>query len=77
MRWTGRTLEFILDHGLQVDEAGIIQIPAGKWSDLQYTAASIENSNIRTLLVPSDFGSSLLFENKHFVVVQAKEEKQI
>lgn len=72
-RFTGRALDWVLDHGLQIDKNGLLLIPATKWRCLQYTDVSIDVSmrdrHTKTLCIPSDQGITLLFEHKHFEIV--------
>ena len=67
--WTGREQEWILDHGIQINEGGMLVITKSKWRKLQYTGRSLRNPAVRTLCIPSDFGLCLLFENQHFCIV--------
>ena len=67
--WTGRELEWINDHGLKIDNNGIIQIPRAKWSRMQYTDKSLRHPGKRTLMIPSDFGLCLLTEDMHFEII--------
>jgi hypothetical protein len=69
LTWTGRTQEWLLDHGIQINEDGKLVIPMSKWLSLAYTGRSIRNPEVRTMCVPSDWGSTLLFENQHFYIV--------
>lgn len=69
MKWTGRTLEWILDHGLQTDENGILQIPKSKWNKLGYKDRSLRNPKVKTLCVPADDGMNLIFEGTHFEII--------
>lgn len=68
--WTGREQEWILDHGIQINEDGMLVIPKSKWRKFQYTGRSLRNPAVRTLCIPSDFGLCLLFENQHFCIVE-------
>lgn len=68
-KWTGREQEWILDHGIQINEDGKLVIPLSKWRRLQYTDRSVHNPEIRTMCIPSDHGMELLFENQHFYIV--------
>jgi len=69
LTWTGRTQEWILDHGIQTNEDGKLVIPASKWHMLSFRNRSLRNPEVRTLCVPSDHGMTLLFENQHFYIV--------
>lgn len=69
MKWRGREREWMLDHGLQTDEDGKILIPKAKWDSLQYTDRSIFHPELHTMMIPSDFGSCLLTEGTHFIIV--------
>lgn len=68
-RFTGRSLEWVLDHGFKIDQNGLLLIPAAKWRCLQYTDVSIRDRHTKTLCIPSDNGITLLFEHKHFEIV--------
>ena len=67
--WTGRELEWINDHGLKMDDNGIIQIPRAKWARMQYTDESLRHPGKHTLMIPSDFGCCLLTEGMHFEII--------
>lgn len=69
MKWTGRSQEWLLDHGIHINEDGKLVIPLSKWRKLQYTDRSIRNPDVRTMCIPSDYGMTLLFENQHFYIV--------
>lgn len=69
-KYTGRELEWILDHGIQVNEDGMLVIPKSKWRKLQWTDRSLRDPAIRTMCIPSDYGMTLLFENQHFYIVE-------
>lgn len=69
LTWTGRTQEWILDHGFQVDDRDMILIPRNKWNGLQWTDRSIRNPGKHTLCIPSDFGMCCLTEGMHFEII--------
>ena len=69
LTWTGRTQEWILDHGIHINEDGKMVIKRSQWLSLAYTDRSIRNPEVMTMCVPSDWGMTLLFENKHFYIV--------
>lgn len=70
MIWTGRTQEWILDHGFKTDENGKILIPKSQWKKLALTGTSMRNPQQKTLCIPADDGLNLIFEWMHFEIVR-------
>lgn len=67
--WVGIEREWIFDHGLGIDEEGLILIPRSKWIRLQWTGTSLRNPSLKTLVISSDFGTCLLTEGQHFRII--------
>ena len=70
MDWTGRSQEWLLDHGFKTDDAGKVLIPQSKWRNLAGTGTSIRNPEQRTICIPTDHGLALYFEHKHFQITR-------
>ena len=67
--WDDRELECIFDHGWVVGKDNKLQITKKQFENYQYTDRSIEDSSIRTLMLPSVHGCCLIFEGKHFEII--------
>lgn len=68
-RWVGIEREWIYDHGFRIDDDGLILIPKSKWIRLQWTGTRLSNPSLKTLVIPSDFGTCLLTEGLHFRII--------
>jgi hypothetical protein len=68
--WDAYEKEYIFDHGFLIGEGGILQITKKQWDKLSYIGTSIRNPDIKTLMLPSIHGSCLIFEHKHFEIVE-------
>ena len=60
--------EFIFDHGGRIAADGMIVITKDRFDQLQYTGRSIKDPNVRTWMLPDNFGLNLILEGKHFIV---------
>lgn len=67
--WKGIEREWIYDHGFGIDDDGLILIPRSKWTRLQWTDTSLRNPSLKTLQIPTDFGTCLLTEGLHFRII--------
>lgn len=67
--WDAREKECIFDHGWTIDKDDKIRLTKAQFEKYQYTGRSIHDHNIKTLMIPSIHGCTLLFEHKHFEVI--------
>ena len=68
--WDHIEQEFIFDHGWKINEQEKIILTRKQFNNYQYTGKSIKDNNVKTIMIPSKFGCCLIFENKHFVVME-------
>lgn len=61
--------KYIQDRGWKINEDGLLQITAKQVRKEQYIGRSIHDPSQRTLMIPTLHGCTLLFEGKHFIVV--------
>lgn len=64
----GRDFEWMLDHGFRLAADGIMEISKAGFSRLS-SGRSVRNPDVRTLVVPDDYGIELIFEGLHFRVM--------
>ena len=64
----GRDLEWMLDHGFRLAADGLMEISAAEFSRLD-SSRSVNNPEVRTLMIPDDYGLELIFEGLHFRVM--------
>lgn len=67
-KWDRYEQEHIFDLGGYFDENEVAHFSKERWETMQYTGTSINDENVRTLMIPSIHGCCLIFENKHFVI---------
>lgn len=67
-KWDKTEQEFIFDHGWKLDENEMLILTRKQFDSYQYTDRSIYDHNVRTLMLPSNFGCCLILEGKHFVI---------
>lgn len=70
MMWDSLEKEYIFDHGWVIGDDGRLQITKTQFKKASYTGTSINNPNIKTIMLPSVHGSCLIFEHKHFEIVE-------
>lgn len=69
LRWSERERETILDRGWTISpEDGRIHLTKKQFDTYQYHDRSVSDSHTRTLMLPTDHGCTLIFENRHFVI---------
>ena len=66
----GRDFEYMLDHGFSLAKDGIFEISKAGFDRLSYSGRSVRNPDIRTLMIPDDYGLELIFEGLHFRVIE-------
>ena len=66
--WDAREREWVFDHGGRIDDNGIAHFPAIWFKDFQYTHESFRHPGKKALMISSEFGCSLIFEDLHFVI---------
>ena len=69
MMYDARSREYIYDHGWTIDKEGIINLTAEQFKRHQYTGTMLFDPSIKTLMIPSIHGSTLILEGKHFKIV--------
>ena len=62
-----RMREYLLDHGVRIGEDGFLTIPKSQEKVMQF-AKSVRKPGVRTLVVPSIFGLTLLYEGQHWTI---------
>lgn len=65
----GRDFEWMLDHGFRLAADGVFEISKAEFARLNYSR-SVNNPEIKTLMIPDDNGLELIFEGKHFRVME-------
>ena len=66
MSWSERARAYISARGWVLDENGVIVLTGKQYQSYQHTGRSIRDSSVRTLLIPTEQGSTLILERKHF-----------
>lgn len=70
MNWDSMQREFIFDHGWKINrESGKLELTRKQFDDWCYTGESLNDSSIKTIMMPSVHGCCLIFEHKHFEIV--------
>lgn len=71
-KWDYIEQQYIFDHGLQIDYDNneMLLIKKNQFEKLSYTGKSIKDNSTKTIMIPSVFGACLIFENKHFKIVE-------
>ena len=67
-KWDRYEQEYVFDHGGYFDKDEIAHFTQDTFEHMQNTGKSIRDENIRTMMIPSFYGTCLIFENKHFVI---------
>lgn len=67
--WDAYEKEYIFDHGWRINDSGKIELTKEQFEKNQYSGKSISDKNVKTLMLPSMHGCCLIFENKHFIIV--------
>lgn len=69
--WDYIEQQYIFDHGFQIDYNNneMLLIKKQQFEKL-YHGKSIKDNKTRTLVIPSVFGCCLIFENKHFKIIE-------
>lgn len=66
--WDNIEKHCIFDHGWSIDKNDKIILTEKQFKEYHYSGYSIKDNKIRTLMIPSNYGLSLIFEHKHFIV---------
>lgn len=61
-------MEYINDRGWRVNEEGLLVLTAEQARNAPHFGRSIRNPETRTIMLPSLYGCTLIFEGKHFIV---------
>lgn len=61
--------EYIFDNGWRINADGLLELTAKQASKAPFFGRSIRNQAQHTLMIPSLYGCTLLFEGKHFIIV--------
>ena len=61
--------EYIFDKGWHINADGMLELTAKQAAKEQYIGRSIRNPAQHTLMIPSLYGCTLLFEGQHFIIV--------
>lgn len=67
-KWDAYEQEYVFNHGGRFDADEIAHFSNAWWEIMQNKGVSINDENVRTLMIPSVHGCCLIFENKHFVI---------
>ena len=67
-KWDNYEQEYVFDHGGHFDADEVAHFSKECWERMSYTGTSINNPEVRTMMIPSVHGSCLIFEGKHFVI---------
>ena len=67
--WDAREREYVFDHAGWIDEAGVAHFHHKDFNRMVNIGVSAYDKNVRTLMIPTVNGMSLILEGKHFVVV--------
>ena len=59
--------EYLNDHGIRIAKDGFLTISKQQAKRLHFEK-SVRRPGVRTLVIPSRFGETLLFEGQHFVI---------
>ena len=68
MQFDNYERQYIADRGLRLDDDGLIVLT--KRQAARMTGRSIYRPQVRTMIIPSIHGLCLLFEGKHFRVLE-------
>lgn len=69
-KFDGIELEYITRKGWSINPDGLIEITRAQARKEPYLGHSIRNPRQRTLLIYGTCGTTLLFEEQHFVIVK-------
>lgn len=61
--------EYIYDKGWHINADGMLELTAKQASQELYISRSINDPSKRTLMIPSLYGCTILFEGRHFIIV--------
>lgn len=65
-KWDSREQEYIFDHGWKLDKDEMLILTKEQFNKYQYSGRSVQDKNVKTLMLPSVNGCCLIFEGKHF-----------
>lgn len=68
--WDHIEQEFIFNHGWKFNDKEQIVITKKQFEKYCYTGKSIKDNKTKTIMLPSKFGCCLIFENKHFIIME-------
>lgn len=61
--------EYIFDNGWRINDEGLLELTAKQANKAPYFRRSILDPAKHTLMIPSMYGCTLLYEGKHFIIV--------
>lgn len=65
-KWDSREQEYIFDRGWKLDKDEMLILTREQFQKYQYSGRSVRDKDVKTLMLPSVNGCSLIFEGKHF-----------
>lgn len=69
-RFDSTEREYILDRGWHINDDGLLELTRAQFSKAPYAGCSYEDMKKHTLMIPSLHGVTLLYEDKHFIIVK-------